>query len=107
MALRACGVSAWVEGLKTLQSRFWVEQLLVRPCIAPALLPWSPGPQFLQSSLTRITDPASKTGFLKRSSAIWWQAEAVPRTSELDPVFTGGFFAFLGPSQWGSQGRAG
>lgn len=62
--------------------------MLDRLCIAPILLRQPPGPWLLQRPsgiypLFPIIYPAPQADFLKISSAIWWQAEAVTGIEEL------------------------
>lgn len=56
--------------------------------------------------LIPIIYPGPQADFLKGSSAIWWQAEAVPRGGKLEPGFPQGS-AFQDLSQWGSHHHTG
>lgn len=66
------------------EQRFWSEQLLDQPCVASSCSA-SPASWALISPKARTSIAAlgPQAGFLKGSSAIWWEAGAVPGTGEL------------------------
>lgn len=79
---------AEVGGPQALQNRLWREQLLDRLCIiscSASAAPWAlASPKGLWDiPLIPIIYPAPQADFLKMSSAIWWQAEAVTGVEEL------------------------
>lgn len=104
LCVRGGGVASGGRGAAGVtEQRFWSEQLLDKPCVAGSHSA-SPASWALVSPkpLTPITDPGPQAGFLKGSSAIWWQAEAVPGTSELDRG-SHKDSAFQDPTQWRSH----